>query len=71
MFYFSLGPMFLAAYLRDWGLGNGDCGLGTGDWGLGTGDWGLIAFDILTVNRHDKIVVPLTRAVGRLQNKTR
>ena len=57
MFYFSLGPMFLAAYLRDWGLG--------------TGDWGLIAFDILTVNRHDKIVVPLTRAVARLQNKTR
>ena len=56
--------MFLAAYLRDWGLG-------TGDWGLGTGDWGLIAFDILTVNRHDKIVVPLTRAVARLQNKTR
>ena len=50
MFYFSLGPMFLAAYLRD---------------------WGLIAFDILTVNRHDKIVVPLTRAVARLQNKTR
>ena len=29
MFYFSLGPMFLDAYLRDWGLG-------TGDWGLGT-----------------------------------
>ena len=49
--------MFLDAYLRDWGLG--------------TGDWGLIAFDILTVNRHDKIVVPLTRAVARLQKKTR